>query len=78
MTTQTFANPFKTELPDDEPLIIMSRTFDAPLALVWKVWTEKEHVAHWWGSATMTSSNMTCAPAENGGLRACPRMGRGG
>jgi uncharacterized protein YndB with AHSA1/START domain len=45
----TFANPFKTELPDDEPLIIMSRTFDAPLALVWKVWTEKEHVAQWWG-----------------------------
>lgn len=49
MDTQTFPNPFKTELPADEPLIIMSRTFDAPLALVWKVWTEKEHVAQWWG-----------------------------
>lgn len=49
MNDQAFPNPFKTELPEDEPLIIMSRTFDAPLALVWKVWTEKEHVAHWWG-----------------------------
>lgn len=49
MNTQTFPNPFKTELPADEPLIIMSRTFHAPLALVWKVWTEAEHVAHWWG-----------------------------
>ncbi len=49
MNEQTFANPFKTELPDDEPLIIMSRTFNAPLELVWKVWTEKEHVAQWWG-----------------------------
>jgi Uncharacterized conserved protein len=49
MNGQTFANPFKTELPDDQPLIIMSRSFEAPLALVWKVWTEKEHVAHWWG-----------------------------
>ncbi len=49
MNEQTFANPFKTELPADEPLIIMSRTFDAPLDLVWKVWTEKEHVALWWG-----------------------------
>ena len=49
MDTQTFPNPFKTELPADEPLIIMSRTFDAPLALVWKVWTEKEHVAYWFG-----------------------------
>jgi uncharacterized protein YndB with AHSA1/START domain len=49
MNAQTFPNPFKTELPADQPLIIMSRTFDAPLALVWKVWTEKEHVAYWFG-----------------------------
>jgi uncharacterized protein YndB with AHSA1/START domain len=49
MPTQSFPNPFKTELPADEPLIIMSRTFNAPLALVWKVWTEKQHVAYWFG-----------------------------
>ena len=49
MSAQTFPNPFKTELPTGQPLIIMSRIFDAPLALVWKVWTEKEHVAQWWG-----------------------------
>ena len=49
MDAQTFANPFKTELPADKPLIIMSRTFNAPLALVWKVWTEAQHVAQWWG-----------------------------
>lgn len=47
--TQTFPNPFKTELPADEPIIIMSRIFDAPLELVWKVWTQKEHVAYWFG-----------------------------
>ena len=46
---QTFPNPFKTELPADQPLIIMSRTFDAPLDLVWRVWTQKEHVAYWFG-----------------------------
>lgn len=49
MNAQTFPNPFKTELPADAPLIIMSRTFDAPLELVWKVWTQKEHVAYWFG-----------------------------
>lgn len=49
MNTQTFPNPFKTELPANEPLIIMSRIFDAPLALVWTVWTKKEHVAYWFG-----------------------------
>jgi uncharacterized protein YndB with AHSA1/START domain len=49
MDGQNFPNPFKTEAPASEPLIIMTRTFSAPLALVWKVWTEPEHVAQWWG-----------------------------
>ncbi|SEP78811.1 Uncharacterized conserved protein YndB, AHSA1/START domain [Devosia sp. YR412] len=49
MTVQSTPNLFKTELPDDQPLIIMSRTFDAPLDLVWTVWTSPEHVVHWWG-----------------------------
>ncbi len=29
--------------------IVVSRVFDAPRELVWKVWTEPEHVAQWWG-----------------------------
>lgn len=28
---------------------VISRTFDAPRDLVWKVWTEPEHLAQWWG-----------------------------
>lgn len=28
---------------------VISRTFNAPRALVWKAWTETEHLAHWWG-----------------------------
>jgi uncharacterized protein YndB with AHSA1/START domain len=43
------ANLFKTELPEDEPIIVMTRTFDAPRDLVWTVWTQPEHVAVWWG-----------------------------
>lgn len=46
---QAFANPFKIELPADKPLIIMSRTFDAPLELLWTVWTKPEHIAYWFG-----------------------------
>ena len=49
MSAHTTQNLFKTELPQDEPLIIMSRVFDAPLDLVWTVWTKPEHVAYWWG-----------------------------
>lgn len=29
--------------------IVISRVVDAPRELVWKVWTEAEHVAKWWG-----------------------------
>ena len=49
MNAPTGPKLFKTELPEDEPLIIMSRTFDAPLDLLWTVWTQAEHVAYWWG-----------------------------
>jgi uncharacterized protein YndB with AHSA1/START domain len=27
----------------------MTRTFDAPLALVWDCHTQAEHIKHWWG-----------------------------
>ncbi len=39
------------ETPAAEPIIIATRTFYAPRALVWKVWTEREHVVRWWGTA---------------------------
>lgn len=29
--------------------IMISRDYDAPLALVWKAWTEPAHLAQWWG-----------------------------
>jgi len=39
-----------TSLPPlDERTFEIVREFDAPRDLVWKVWTEPEHVAHWWG-----------------------------
>jgi uncharacterized protein YndB with AHSA1/START domain len=29
--------------------IVATRLFDAPRALVWKLWTDPEHIARWWG-----------------------------
>ncbi len=29
--------------------IVLSRVFDAPRELVWRAWTEKEHLARWFG-----------------------------
>lgn len=28
--------------------ITIERTFDAPIQLVWKAWTQSEHIAEWW------------------------------
>lgn len=38
----------KLEPPSDREIRI-TRVFDAPRELVWKAWTESEHVAAWWG-----------------------------
>ena len=29
--------------------LVITRVFDAPRELVWKVWTEPEHIVKWWG-----------------------------
>src|SRR5437867_1034411 len=39
--------------PLDESFTL-TRTFDAPRELVFKVWTEAEHLKHWWGPKGMT------------------------
>lgn len=28
---------------------VIERTLNAPRDLVWKMWTEREHLIHWWG-----------------------------
>jgi uncharacterized protein YndB with AHSA1/START domain len=42
VNTIAMSTPSPTEL-------VMSRTFDAPRALVWAAHTEAEHLRHWWG-----------------------------
>lgn len=41
----------KIDTPANEPIIIATRTFAAPRALVFKVMTEREHVIRWWGTS---------------------------
>lgn len=42
------ATEHPTAVPEEDCLVI-SRTFDAPRDLVWKAWTQPEHLAQWWG-----------------------------
>jgi len=51
MTAST--NP--TPSHEHEPTILTVRVFDAPRALVWKVWTDPAHMAQWWGPKGFTN-----------------------
>jgi uncharacterized protein YndB with AHSA1/START domain len=35
--------------------LVITRIFDAPRELVWKSWTEPEHLMRWWGPKNFTS-----------------------
>jgi uncharacterized protein YndB with AHSA1/START domain len=48
-TEETKMSDIKFDYPKDEPSMICTRSFDAPVSLVWKVFTTPEHVARWWG-----------------------------
>ena len=39
----------RIEAPEGKPVILMTRTFNAPRALVWKAISEPEHAVRWWG-----------------------------
>ncbi|MCK5442594.1 MAG: SRPBCC domain-containing protein [Maribacter sp.] len=33
--------------------LTLTRTFNAPIQLVWEAWTQSEHIAQWWGPKGM-------------------------
>lgn len=52
----TRRNALTVSLPSDLE-IRLTRTFDAPRALVWEAMTRPEHVARWWGPRGTTSEH---------------------
>jgi uncharacterized protein YndB with AHSA1/START domain len=38
-----------------ERTVTITRVFDAPRALVFRLWTEREHMAQWWGPQGFTN-----------------------
>lgn len=39
--------------------LLMVRTLDAPIDLVWEVWTDPKHIANWWGPNGFTNTITT-------------------
>ena len=54
--------------PADRVLKI-TRVFDAPRSLVFKAWTESEHMARWWGPRGFTSTVLKNDPRPGGAYR---------
>lgn len=46
-------------MADSANEIVVRRTISAPLALVWKAWTEPARIAQWWGPHGFTTTTST-------------------
>jgi uncharacterized protein YndB with AHSA1/START domain len=44
--------------------LFLTRTLNAPIALIWEVWSKPEHIANWWGpnGFTTTITKMDLSP----------------
>ena len=40
-----------TDADGSEQAVVIERSFDAPVDLIWKMWTEPEHFKEWYGPA---------------------------
>jgi uncharacterized protein YndB with AHSA1/START domain len=47
MTAQKSKTSSTKQMKEQE--LVITRIFDAPCELVWKAWTDPEHVKRWWG-----------------------------
>ena len=53
--------------------IVVTRILDAPLEMVWKAWTDPEHVKRWWGPKHYTSPTCKIDLHEGGKYVFCMR-----
>jgi len=56
----------------------ITRVVDAPRDKVWKVWTEVEHLRHWWGPKGFAVTHCTVDLRPGGIMHYCLRMPDGG
>ena len=57
---------------DDELLI--ERTFDAPAALVFRIWEKPEHMQRWWGPKDFTCTSLSLDFRPGGNLGATVQL----
>jgi uncharacterized protein YndB with AHSA1/START domain len=57
--------------------LVISRVFNAPRSLVFKAWTEPEHMARWWGPNGFTLPVCEMDARTGGNYRFCMRSPEG-
>ena len=65
--------PPKKSTPAREPTLVLTRVFDAPRDLVFKVWTDPKHIVNWWGPGGFTAPFATVDLRVGGALHYCMR-----
>jgi len=56
------------EIPEAQTRLNMVRVFDAPRALVWKMWTDPAHMAVWWAPEHFTTPVAEVDPRPGGDI----------
>ena len=57
--------------------LVITRVFDAPRPLVFKAWTQPEHLVRWWGPQGFTTPSCTMDVRPGGAFRLCMRSPEG-
>ena len=58
-------------------VLVITRIFDAPRSLVFKAWTEKDHMVHWFGPRGFTVIDCAADVRVGGSLRVHSRSAEG-
>lgn len=57
--------------------LVLTRVFDAPRRLVFKAWTESDHLVHWWGPQGFTTPSCKMDVRPGGAFRVHMRSPEG-
>lgn len=60
-------------IPEHLTRLAIDRTFDAPRALVWKMWTDPVHLAVWWSPEHFTTPVAEVDPRPGGAIHVVMR-----
>jgi uncharacterized protein YndB with AHSA1/START domain len=57
--------------------LVITRLFEAPRSVVFKAWTQPEHMMRWWGPKSYTTPSCEMDVRPGGALRLCMRSSEG-